>query len=187
MTGPASSLISHHDLIRQEEHTQARSHIYGQRDKINGGAQCKRNLLANKQSALLFFFNCSFFFHYISWVFPESQVGLIWLIVLPEIHPTFGPGNGGKQILRKHDSHVWVDFAGIYCSFTALSHLIVFLSVTLSLCLCLPLFFLSLKRKTLLIPQVKGVFDTSVFLSCGILRMETQNVNIWTVAPDDRE
>lgn len=60
---------------------------------INDATQCKYNLLANKQSALLFPFFFSFiFFSLHLWVFPKSHVGLIWLIALPDIHRATGSG-----------------------------------------------------------------------------------------------
>lgn len=73
---------------------------------INHDTQCKHNLLANKQSALHFFYS-GFCFSLHLWVFWESHDGLIRLIVLPDTHPVSDWINEGQ---KTYEPHVWICF-----------------------------------------------------------------------------
>lgn len=109
---------------------------------INGATQCKHNLLANKQSGLLFLFfpqlhlfSFSLFLHLR--VFPKSHVGLIWLIAPPDIHPATGKwGNERKTNSEKTRAPYLNSLCGYISFFHSARR-----SICLPLSLLLPLRF----------------------------------------------
>lgn len=100
---------------------------------INDATQCKYNLLANKQSALLFLFFFQLHFFSITSLSVSEIPRRSDLTNCAAWHTSsnWQWGNRGKQILRKHEPHIWIHFVGTYI--VPSQHSFVYLSSSLSL------------------------------------------------------